>query len=131
MVMPTAQAGLLAFAICGSFIASAPIPVLLLTGRVTGRTAALCAGGVVAAMVGFFAGSLSIGVVAGVITLLFPSLGGGMRGQGIPGHSTGLGSSAFNGGDQCGSRLSRGGACLAMATCKRVVTRSTGTSEFA
>lgn len=115
MVMPTARAGLFAFAICWSFIAAAPIPVLPLTGRVTGQTAALSAGG----------------VVAGVITLLFPSLGGGMRGQGIPGHSTGRGSSAFNGGDQCGSRLSRGGACLAMAICKRVVTRSTGTLEFA
>ncbi len=87
------------------------VPIIFMLALVVGgvlRTAigrfpgALVTGGAVAVVAWLIAGAVSIGLVAGVIALLFTLLGGGMGGHGIGGyrggHGGGLGTGGFRGG---------------------------------
>jgi len=64
-------------------------------GRVPG---AVATGGAVGIGAWLLAGAVSIGLVAGVIALLFTLLSGGMGGRGVGGHYGGLGRGGFGGG---------------------------------
>jgi len=70
---------------------------------------ALVTGGAVALVAYLIAGVLSIGLVAGVIALLFTLLGGGMGGHGIGGHRGGFGTGGFGGGGFSGGGGGFGG----------------------
>ena len=87
------------------------VPIIFMLALVVGgvlRTAigrfpgALVTGGAVAVVAWLIAGAVSIGLVAGVIALLFTLLGGGMGGHGIGGyrggHGGGFGTGGFRGG---------------------------------
>ena len=73
-------------------------------GRVPG---AAVTGGAVGIGAWLLAGAVSIGVVAGVMALLFTLLSGGMGGRGVGGHHGGFGRGGFGGG---GGGFGGGGA---------------------
>jgi len=70
---------------------------------------ALVTGGAVALVAYLIAGVLSIGLVAGVIALLFTLLGGGMGGHGMGGYRGGSGTGGFSGGGFSGGGGGFGG----------------------
>ena len=70
---------------------------------------ALVTGGAVALVAYLIAGVLSIGLLAGVIALLFTLLGGGMGGHGMGGYRGGSGTGGFSGGGFSGGGGGFGG----------------------